>query len=222
MCYIYPILMLTACCWLFLAEYLRGFESIAETSFVVSGSHSHSFEWQRYGLKLHIPEGAVHTECRVNNIKAGFTGRFHIPDDLQFVSCIYWLCCSQKFAKPVKLEIQHCAFLHDSSQYSSLRFIAAKCSQAELPYQFRVLKKGMFAPMSSYGSIEISQFSFFAIVHEKIREMWSYPYYSTLYYIQIDVNTWDVDFVITLHLQAALAVSQCIVLCCDNMVFLTL
>ena len=68
-------------------------------------------------------------------------GQFHIPDDSQLVSCIYWLCCSQKFAKPVNLEIEHCALIHDSSQYSSLRFIAAKCSQAELSYQFRVLKK---------------------------------------------------------------------------------
>ena len=144
-------------------------------------------------------------------------GQFHIPDDLQLVSCIYWLCCSQKFAKPVKLEIEHCALLHDSSQSSSLRFIAAKCSQAELPYQFRVLEKGMFAPTSSYGSIEISQFSFFAIViPEMIRRMWSYRYYSRLYYTRINFNTWDVDFVITQHLQAALAVSQCIVLCCEH------
>lgn len=35
---------------------------------------------------------------------------------------------------------------------------------------------------------------------------------TTLYYIRKNINNWDVDFVITLHLQAALAVSQYIVL----------
>ena len=47
-------------------EYLRGFESFAETSFIITDSHSQTFEWQGYGLKLHIPEGAVpadHIEC---------------------------------------------------------------------------------------------------------------------------------------------------------------
>ena len=197
-----------------MVEYLHGFETFAETDFVI-GSHSHTLEWQRYGLKLHIPEGAVPTElreCRVD-IKAGFTGQFNIPDDLQLVSCVYWLSCPQKFVKPVTLEIEHCASLQDSSQLSSLHFIVAKCSQAELPYQFRALEKGMFAPRNSYGSIEVSQFSLFGItILKRVWRLWSYPYYSSLYYIRKNINNWDVDFVITLHLQAALAVSQYIVL----------
>ena len=209
MCYSYSIL--------FLEEYLRGFETFAETSFVVNDSWSHSFEWQRYGLKLHIPEGAVpaeNTECRVD-IKAGFTGQFNIPDELQLISCVYWLSCPQKFVKPVTLEIEHCASLQDSSQSSSLQFIVAKCSQAELPYQFRVLKKGIFVPRSSYGSIELSQFSLFGVsILKRAWRLWPHSYYSTLYYIRNNINNWDVDFVITLHLQAALTVRQYIVLCC--------
>ena len=192
-----------------MVEYLHGFETFAETDFVI-GSHSHTLEWQRYGLKLHIPEGAVLTElreCRVD-IKAGFTGQFNIPDDLQLVSCVYWLSCPQKFLKPVTLEIEHCASLQDSSKSSSLRFIVAKCSQAELPYQFRVLEKGMFAPRSSYGSIQITQFSIFGI--GMFRRLWSLQrYYCTLYYIQKDINKWHIDFIITSYLQASLKVSQC-------------
>ena len=211
MCYFYRILNSNI-----FAEYLRGFETFAETSFVITDSHSHSFEWQRYGLKLHIPEGAVPaelTDCRVD-IKAGFTGQFNIPDDLQLVSCVYWLSCPQKFVKPVTLEIEHCASLQDSSQSSSLQFIVAKCSQAELPYQFRMLKKGIFVPRSSYGSIEVSQFSLFGIsILKRAWRLWCHPYYSALYYIRNNINNWDVDFVITLHLQAALAVSQYTVCC---------
>ena len=181
----------------------------AETSFVVPDSHAHSFEWQGHGLKLHIPEGAVpveHTGCRVD-IKAGFTGQLNIPNDLHLVSCVYWVSCPQKLVKPITLEIEHCASLQDSSQSSSLRFIAAKCSQTELPYQFRVLENGIFKPKSSYGSIKVSQFSFFAGIGILERFQSLQCYCSTVYYIQKNVNKWDVDFVIAPNLQASLTVS---------------
>ena len=186
---------------------MRGFETFAETSFNITDSHAHSFEWQGYGLKLHIPEGAVpteHSECRVD-IKVGFAGQFRIPDDLQLVSCIYWLRGPQRpFLKPVMLEIEHCASLQDSSE--SVQFVVAKCSQAELPYQFRELKKGTFAPQSSYGSIPVSQFSFFGITIPRIFHSLQ-RYHGSLHYIRKDVNEWDVDFIITPDLEVSLTVS---------------
>ena len=186
-------------------EYLRGFETFAETSFKISNSHSHSFEWQRYGLKLHIPEGAVPTElteCKID-IKVGLAGQVNIPDDLQLISCIYWLRGPQRpFHKPVTLEIEHCASLQDSSQSESLRFVVAKCSQTELPYQFRLLEKGTFVPQSSYGSIQINQFSFFGITISR-RSSRPPQYYSALFYIQKGLNWWHVDFVITLNLKGS-------------------
>ena len=190
-------------------EYLRGFETFAETSFNITDSHAHSFEWQQYGLMLHIPEGAVPaacTECKVD-IKVGFAGQFRIPDDLQLVSCIYWLCGPQRpFLKPVTLEVKHCASIQDSSQSENLRFIVAKCSQAELPYQFREVKKGTFVPQSSYGSIQVSQFSIFAIGILKTI-LCIQDYYSAIFYIQKGRNWWHVDFVITQHLPEFLQVS---------------
>ena len=195
--------------WYFLVEYLRGFEAVAETSFVATDSHYHTFEWQKYGLRLHIPGGQVpaeHTEYRVD-IKAGFTGQFNIPDDLQLVSCVYWLSCPHKFVKPVTLEIEHCALLQDLFQSSTVKFIVARCSQTELPYQFRVLDKGTFVPRSSYGSIEVSQFSFFGIgIPKRFQSL--RRYYCTHHYIQKDVNQWDVDFIITTGLEASLTVSE--------------
>ena len=193
-------------------EYLRGFETFAETSFNISDSHSHSFEWKGHGLKLHIPEGAVpaeHTECKID-IKVGMTGQFRIPDDLQHVSCIYWLRGPQSpFLKPITLEIEHCASLQDSSQSESLRFVVAKCSQTELPYEFRELKMGKFAPQSSYGSVHINQFSYFAITIPR-RYSWFQQYYSSLFYIQKGFNKWHVDFVITLYLQVCFEVSHAV------------
>ena len=192
-------------------EYLRGFETFAETSINIFDCDSHSFEWQRYGFKLHIPEGAVpaeHADCKID-IKVGLNGQFRIPDDLQLVSCIYWLRGPQRpFLKPVTLEIEHCASLQDFSQSETLRFVVAKCSQPELPYQFRVLEKGTFVPQTSYGNIQVSQFSFFGITISRRSSRLS-QYYSALFYIQKGLNWWDVDFVITLNLKGSWKVSQC-------------
>ena len=135
-------------------------------------------------------------------------GQFNIPDDLQLISCIYRLSGPQRpFLKPVTLEVEHCASLQDSSQSESLRFVVAKCSQTELPYQFRELKKGTFVPESSYGSIQVSQFSIFGITISKRSSRLS-QYYSALFYIQKGLNWWHVDFVITLHLKGSLEVSD--------------
>ena len=186
-------------------EYLRGFESFAETSFIITGSHSQTFEWQGYGLKLHIPEGAVpgdHTECRVD-IKTGLSGQFSFPDDSQLVSCVYWISCSQKFLKSVTLDIEHCAAVQDSSQSSSLRFVAAKCSQPELPYQFKELKQATFSLQSSFGSVQVSQFSFFGIIHKVFSQNEEPRWYSgNLYYMKKGLSDWQVDFVITWDLSA--------------------
>ena len=182
-------------------EYLRGIESFAETSFVITGRDSHSIKWQGYGLKLHIPEGAVpgdHMECRID-IKAGLSGQFSLPDDSQLVSCVYWIACSQKFLKSVTLDIEHCAAVQDSSQSSSLRFVAAKCSQTDLPYQFRELKKATFSPQSSFGSVQVSQFSFFGIIAYKVCS-WLRRYRAIFQYTKERLNQWWLYFFITWNL----------------------
>ena len=148
-----------------------------------------------------------HAECRVD-VKVALAGQFNIPDDLQLVSCVYWLSCSQRpFLKPVTLGIEHCASLQDSSQFESLRFVVAECFQTELPYEFREFKKGTFVPLSSYGSIQVSQFSFFGITISRRSSRLS-QYYGALFYIQKGLNWWHVDFVITLHLKGSLEVSD--------------
>jgi len=187
------------------AEYLRGFEAFAQTSFTIIGSSSQSFEWKGYGLKLHVPEGTFLEKeegCKID-IKAGLDGQFEFHDNnSQLVSCIYWLSCPQNFLEPVTLEIQHCALIQNSFQSSSLHFVVAKCSQPELPYKFKALDKGTFSPHSSYGSLQVSQFSFFGILFGG-----SPRYYGAVYYINTGHNQWDVDFVMTHDLEVHREVS---------------
>ena len=135
------------------------------------------------------------------DIKAGLGGQFKFPEQSQLVSCIYWLSCPQKFLEPVTLEIQHCGLIANSSQSSSLHFVVAKSSQPELPYKFKALDKGTFSPHSSYGSLQVSQFSFFGIFGRCRR------YYSAVYYINKGFNRWNVEFVMTHDLEVHLKVS---------------
>jgi len=191
--------------WPFLAESLRGVTaSFSEKTFSIDRRGSQDFKSN--GLQLHIPEGALPTECTGGcevDVKTSLVGEFQFPDDSELVSCIYWLSCSQQFLKPVTLQIQHCASIEDLSH---LRFVVAKSSQSELPYKFEVLEKGTFSQDSSYGSLEISQFSFFGIIIRKIFRR-HISYYSALYYIQQGVNSWHVDVVVSRNLEVHLQVS---------------
>jgi len=138
------------------------------------------------------------------NIKAGLDGQFEFPDNSQLVSCIYWLSCPHKFLKPVTLEIWHCALIQNQSQSSGLQFVVAKCSQPELPYKFKALDKGAFSAHSSYGSIQVSQFSLFGL----ISIFWSpRRYYSTLHYVRKGIRSWHVDIAVTWNHPAHLQVS---------------
>jgi len=172
-------------------EYLRGFKSFDKTSLVITGSGT--YEWRQYGLKLHVSEGALpadHKECRII-IKAGLSGQFSFPDDSQLVSFVYWISCSQRFDKPVTLEIEHCAAVQDSSKSSTLHCVVAKSSQAELPYQFKKLKQATISPHTSFGSVKVSQFSIFGIT------WWLRRYCANIYYKKKNMNEWRVIFVIT-------------------------
>ena len=198
-------------------EYLRGVEVIAETQFVIKGRHSQTFEWKGHGLKLSVPEDVLPSdqlEC-VIDLKASFAGQFEFPKGSQLVSPIYWLCCRQKFQHSVTLEINHCAAIQSQAECSYLRFIAAKCSQKELPYKFKLLSKGVFNPGSSYGSIEVKQFSLYGTIIDPTVEQTdqfiqppSRQYFAQIYYLVKGVNKWQLDFVVTWNLEERIEVSQ--------------
>ena len=193
------------------AEYLRGVEVIAETQFIVKGRHSQTFKWEGHGLKLSIPEGAVLSES-VIYIKAGLAGQFDLPSRAQLVSPVYWLYCDNNFQHPVTLELQHCAAIKHQSEYSSLSFIVAKCSQEELPYKFKFLDKGIFSQHSSHGSVDVKQFSLFGLV--EVFKQWCInllqprSYIAQLFYSEEGENTWLLHFVITWNQELYLTVSN--------------
>ena len=191
--------------------YLRGVDVINHTSFTCTGQ-AQSFERMKYGFKLHIPENALPPEveeCEVH-IKASFSGQFQFPDGTEAISAIYWISTQHKFIHPVTIEIQHCIQLASPDDSDDLALVVAKCSQKNLPYQFKILEGGVFSPHSSYGSIQLTHFSGVgAIRRQKHHTRTQKRYCAKLYYISSSISGWNLHFVITLNLDAHISVSGC-------------
>ena len=164
------------------------------TEFTVS-THDALFEWEGYGLKLHVQEGSLPAgmgECKVN-IRVSLFGQFQLPEDSDLLSPVFWILVPCKFTKPVTLEIQHCA-LKDETVLSELTFISAMCSQSDLPYRFKQLDGGVFTMHSFCGSIQLSHFSAKAIAGRKRTPR---LYCARLYHTIEQIYDWRFCLVIT-------------------------
>ncbi len=141
-----------------------------------------TFHWVGYGFKLTIPQGSLPAgidQCQLD-IKASIAGQYQFPDNLQLVSGVFWvrplpLC---QFKQHLAVEINHCARITSSTKLS---FVRARCSQESLPYTFKQLKGcGSFSEHSSYGSLELNQFSGLAVTGADVEKR----YTASLYYLQ--------------------------------------
>jgi len=170
---------------------------IGETSVVVT-NEPQTFHWTSYGLKIHIPQGALPDsleDCRLL-LKVGLSGQFALPQNTSLVSAVYWLDSEPrcKFSQPLTLEIQHCA---KSSQISRLNFILAKCSNRNLPYTFETLEGGKFSSQSAYGCIQLYHFSLITLVKRLLVGEDSIRYRASLYFLKKGEYQREIHFVIT-------------------------
>ena len=176
---------------------------VTEFTFTTQGG---CFEWEGYGLKLHVPEGSLPVgmgECKIN-ISASLSGQFELPEDSVLLSPVFWISAPHRFTKPATLEIQHCA-LRAATTSSDLSFVSAKCSQKELPYRFKQLDGGVFTTHSSYGSIQLDHFSGVGIAgsNETPRS-----YCAHLYHTMKQIYDWRYYLTITRDLEAHFTVSS--------------
>ena len=176
-----------------------------ETSILVT-NQAQTFHWIGYGLKLHIPQGTLPADlekCQLL-IKVGLSGQFKLPENSSLVSAVYWLDSEPqcKFSQPITVEMQHCV---NPSHTSRLSFIRAKCSQEQLPYDFKTVEGGVFSSESAYGCVELYHFSLLGQVIDLIRP--KVVYCASLYYLKKGVNQGEIHFVITKNLEPYTKVS---------------
>ena len=187
-------------------DYLKGVDVIAETSVLIT-NQAQTFNWKGYGLKLHIPQGALPAgleECRLV-MKVGLSGQFELPENTSLVSAVYWIDSEprHRFTQLLTVEIQHCVNL---ALTSKLRFVHAKCSQKYLPYAFEEAREGRkFSTESAYGSMQLTHFSIWSVIYQMLVP--GILYRARLYYQRKGVNRIDIHFVVTKDLEAHATVS---------------
>ena len=121
-----------------------------------------SFNWDKYGFRLHCPEGAVlkDTEIAVTPL---LSDQFEVPKGTVLVSAVYKIEVSKPLTKRVVIELQHCVDLRNTGQTGRLKFVRASLKS---PYQFSIIDGGVFRIGNRYGSIERDDFSYYAVVAE--------------------------------------------------------
>ena len=121
-----------------------------------------SFNWDKYGFRLHCPEGAVSKDTEVA-ITPLLSDRFEVPKGTVLVSAVYKIEVSKPLTKRVVIELQHCVDLRNTGQTGRLKFVRALLKS---PYQFCIIDGGVFCIGNRYGSIERDDFCAIGIVAE--------------------------------------------------------
>ena len=175
-------------------------------------ANQQSFSWKQYGLKLHIPDGCLpmgENECMIT-IMVSIAGQYDFPENCYPVSAIFWLRCEPActFLKPLTLEMDHCAKRENASK---LYFVRGVCSQKNLPYTFRKLKQGVFNQHTSYGIVELHNFSGIAVVQEDSAER---EYCAMLFYLGKTALCYEfqIHFLVTWNTSVHISVSHAVLL----------
>ena len=160
-----------------------------------------------FGLRLHIPEGALPpgVDETTVHVEVSLSDQYCIPDDSELASAVYWLSSPVKFSHPVTVEMQHNAAFEDPS--SKLCFTICRCpegKQPQLPYTFEKLEGGVFTRNSHNGSIDVSEFSGLAIIMPKGGPQY---FLSQLWYAKMSDFDFSAYYVITKDLVAVKSVS---------------
>ena len=123
-----------------------------------------SFNWEKYGFRLHCPEGAVSKDTKVAvTVTPLLSDQFEVPKGTVLISAVYKIEVSKPLTKRVVIELQHCVDLRNTGQTGRLKFVRAPLNS---PYQFNIIDGGVFRIGNRYGSIERDDFSAIGIVAE--------------------------------------------------------
>ena len=149
-------------CIYFVTDKLQGVCVAGDKLFLLQNDSPQLLNWEEYGLRIAIPQGAVQQSDTVEvAITALVGGEFILPEDTELVSAVYAISISKPLLKPVQLEIQHCVSIKEPAHSNYLSFATAPSDQH--PYQFKLVKEGEFFPGDRYGNIYLSQFSVWCV-----------------------------------------------------------
>ena len=155
-------------CIYFVTDKLQGVCVAGHKLFLLQNDSPQLLNWEEYGLRIAIPQGAVQQSDTVEvAITALVGGEFILPEDTELVSAVYAIFVSKPLLKPVQLEIQHCVSIEKPAHSNYLSFATAPSEYP--PYHFQPVEGGIFSIGNQYGGIYLSGFSIWSIIKKKFR-----------------------------------------------------
>ena len=155
-------------CIYFVTDKLQGVCVAGDKLFLLQNDSPQLLNWEEYGLRIAIPQGAVQQSDTVEvAITALVGGEFILPEDTELVSAVYAIFVSKPLLKPVQLELQHCVSIEKPAHSNYLSFATAHSDCP--PYHFQPVEGGKFSIGNQYGSISLSGFSIWSIIKKKFR-----------------------------------------------------
>ena len=152
----------------FVTDKLQGVCVAGDKLFLLQNDSPQLLNWEKYGLRIAIPQGAVQQSDTVEvAITALVGGEFILPEDTELVSVVYAISVSKPLLKPVQLELQHCVSIEKPAHSNYLSFATAHSDRP--PYHFQPVEGGIFSIGNQYGSISLSGFSLWSIIKKKFR-----------------------------------------------------
>ena len=171
----YTCIIFNYCALIFDIDKLKGVHVADQKSFLIHSGSDESVNWEEYGIRITIPQGAVLPSDTVQvTITALVGGDFIFPKDTELVSAVYAISLSKPFLEPVKLEIQHCVSIKTPAHGNYLSFSTTTDNQP--PFKFNAVDGGEFPVGNRYGSINIAKFSKWSVVMKRRRRTRVHPY----------------------------------------------
>ena len=132
----------------------------------LSAAKNQELSVKECGLKILIPAQVITPVDASYEITAKglWGGEFEFPENSTLISgvCYISLSSSSQLNKPVTVQLEHCANITEEKQAQQhLSFVVAKCGP---PFKFKCLSGGSFCTGSQYGTIDLKEFSYLAIV----------------------------------------------------------
>ena len=127
------------------------------STYVIPGDRCQLYEWELYGLRLHIPKGIVKENESCENNHCSCRGSVRVSPGADPTSVVY-IEVSRVLDKEFTMELQHCVTLNSEKSLKTMTFgFAPYLLNEEHGSLFKYVGSGNFQVNRRYGSFKVAR-----------------------------------------------------------------
>ena len=143
-------------------------------------SEGASILWTDIGVEFDIPRGAVPKGKELQlSVWPTMTGPYSLPEDCSLASPVYLIKPAFEFLCDITVKIYHFCCLETEQQCEDMFFISSPLIPSVVEgipqYKFKVLSKGSFEHLKTYGSVSLRHFCYKSVSKRKRKRSGSEP-----------------------------------------------